>query len=237
MNVTPEAANFVPVVVPAGIAFEVHAGKRRLSVKPGIPLQLPGQALAGAICEEWQAAGPQARMADLRLARLAIAAVEAAAARANIEAALLAYVHTDLVCYWSAEDAPLALRVRQATAWQPMLNWANQAFGVRLRVTHGIVPAQQDETTVARIGHVIAATSPAELIALRLAGAAAGSLIIGLGLLRGAWGVDEAYAASTVDEAYQMERWGTDAEAEVSLAARRTDLGDAVRFLKLCNAA
>jgi chaperone required for assembly of F1-ATPase len=211
----------------------VQAGARRLSVQPGVPLHLPTRALADALAEEWQRVGPKARPTDLRLASLAMATAEATALRHPVEDVVLAYADTDLVSYWSADDAPLELRARQAAAWQPMLDWIATTYDAPLRVNRGIVPAAQAPATLAKLRAAVAALPPAELIALRVASAAAGSLVIGLGLIRGAWGVDAAHAAATVDETYQLERWGTDAEAVAGLAARRNDLADAVRFVTL----
>lgn len=232
MKMVSESAGFAPAVVAAGATFEVQSGKRRLSTKPGEPLQLPTLALAEAVREEWQRAGPQARLSDLRLASLAAAAVDAPARR-HIEQTLLKYADTDLICYWSADGEPLELRTRQAAAWQPMLDWLVSAYGARLRVNHGIVPAPQDQAALAKLRAALEGLSAADLIALRLASAAAGSVVIGLGLIRGAWTVDAAHAAATVDETYQMERWGTDAEASEALAARRNDLTAAAQFATL----
>ena len=228
----PETASFAPTVVAAGAAFEVHSGKRRLSARPGEPLQLPTRALAEAVRDEWQGVGPNARMSDLRLASLAAATADTALRR-HIEQTLLKYADTDLVCYWSADGEPLDLRARQAAAWQPMLDWIATAYGAHLRVNRGIVPAPQDESALSKLRTALEGLSAADLVALRLASAAAGSVVIGLGVIRGAWNVDAAHAAATVDEAYQMERWGTDAEAAEALAARRNDLADAVRFVTL----
>lgn len=233
MKTTPETASFAPTAVAAGPGFEVHAGKRRLSAEPGVPLQLPSRALAEAVRDEWQRAGPNARMSDLRLASLAVATADAGNLRRHIEQTLLKYADTDLVCYWSTEGEPLDLRARQAAAWQPMLDWVADTYGARLRVNRGIVPASQDAAALAKLRVALEGLSAADLMAVRLASAAAGSVVIGLGLIRSAWTVDTAYAAAAVDEAYQMDRWGTDSEAAAALEARRADLADAVRFATL----
>ncbi len=232
MKTTPETATFAPTVVAAGAAFEVHSGKRRLSAKPGEPLQLPARALAEAVRDEWQRVGPQARLSDLRLASLAAATADTALRR-HIEQTLLKYADTDLVCYWSAEADPVDLRARQAATWQPMLDWVAATYGAHLCVNRGIVPAPQDEAALAKLRAALEGLSAADLIALRLASAAVGSVVIGLGLIRGAWTVDAAHAAGTIDETFQMERWGPDSEAAEALAARRTDLADAVHFATL----
>lgn len=221
-----------PVAAPDG-GFEVRTGRLALMVAPGAPLRVPNRVLAEALAGEWRALGPQAKRDDLPLARLALAAAEVAQDRAPVEKAVLSYASTDLVCYWSSETEPKPLRDAQAAAWQPLIDWLGQTHGARLQPVFGIAPVQQDETAVVRLQEVVAACAPHELIALRVAAAASGSLVIGLALCAGAWSPERAYEAATVDETFQMDRWGRDEEAEEVLATRRADIANVARFLKL----
>jgi chaperone required for assembly of F1-ATPase len=43
----------------------------------------------------------------------------------------------------------------------------------------------------------------------------------------------EAWEAVSIDERWQIEKWGADAEAEAALAGRRRDFLAAARFLEL----
>jgi len=60
-----------------------------------------------------------------------------------------------------------------------------------------------------------------------------GSLLIALALAEQAIGLETAWAAATLDEAWQAEQWGQDAEAQAALEARRRDFAAAHRFLNL----
>lgn len=230
---TSTAARFDPQPVAAEGGFEVQTGKRALMVARGAPLRVPNRGLAQALADEWRAIGPQAKRDDLPLARLALAAAEVAHDRSAVEKAVLGYASTDLVCYWSSEAEPKPLRDAQAAAWQPLIDWLGQTHGARLRPVFGISPVQQDADTLARLHELVAACPPHELIALRVAAAASGSLVIGLALCAGAWSPEQAYAAATVDETFQMDRWGRDEEAEGVLATRRADIANVARFLTL----
>jgi chaperone required for assembly of F1-ATPase len=44
---------------------------------------------------------------------------------------------------------------------------------------------------------------------------------------------EEAWAAVSIDEQWQLEQWGADAEAEAALENRRRDFFAAARFLDL----
>ena len=76
------------------------------------------------------------------LTRLASTAIDRMPAQrqAAIEE-VIAYADTDLVCYRAAE--PFELVQRQQHAWQPMLEWLSQTYGVRLAVTTSILPLVQ----------------------------------------------------------------------------------------------
>jgi chaperone required for assembly of F1-ATPase len=44
---------------------------------------------------------------------------------------------------------------------------------------------------------------------------------------------EAAWSAVTLDDRWQLEKWGSDAEAEGALENRRTDFMAAIRFLRL----
>jgi chaperone required for assembly of F1-ATPase len=60
-----------------------------------------------------------------------------------------------------------------------------------------------------------------------------GSLLIALALAEGAIDREAAWAAATLDEAWQAEQWGTDPEAAAALEAKRREFEAADRFLQL----
>jgi chaperone required for assembly of F1-ATPase len=64
-----------------------------------------------------------------------------------------------------------------------------------------------------------------------------GSLVAALALLEGAVDVDAAWAATSLDERWQLEQWGADAEAERALASREGEFRAGARFLSLLPAA
>jgi chaperone required for assembly of F1-ATPase len=60
-----------------------------------------------------------------------------------------------------------------------------------------------------------------------------GSLIVALGVLESAFTPEDAWAAVSLDERWQLEQWGSDSEAEAALDNRHRDFLAAARFLKL----
>ena len=66
---------------------------------------------------------------------------------------------------------------------------------------------------------------------------AMGSAVLGLALEAGTLGAEEAYQVSSLDELFQREQWGEDAEASVRLEQVLADIRLAERFLQLSRAA
>lgn len=210
----------------------------------GKPMRLPGGAelrvgpapLAHAIAAEWQAAGGgkggQMSFADTPLTRLAGTAQERIAAEREANAAALAaYADTDLLCYRA--DYPPDLVERQAAAWQPWLDWAHARHGARLRATVGIVHVAQDAAALAALRAAVQALEPDALAGLGVAVPALGSLVLGLALAEGAIDARRAHAVSALDELFEAERWGEDAEAEDRRARVAADVALAERFIRL----
>ena len=196
------------------------------------PLAVPTEALGEAIVEEWNSAAETVDPRAVPLTGLANAAIDRVSGdREQFAAGLASYGETDLACYRA--ESPRKLVERQEQAWDPLLAWARRRFDVDFTTTAGIIPVPQPEATIRRLGHAVAA-----LDAFRLAGLAplvtiGGSLVAALAVLEGAIGPEQAWDAVTVDDRWQLEQWGPDAEAEAVLDARRRDYFAAARFLEL----
>jgi chaperone required for assembly of F1-ATPase len=61
-------------------------------------------------------------------------------------------------------------------------------------------------------------------------------LVIGLALIEGRLDAQEAFAASQLDESFQIEGWGKDAEQAERRRALAADIEAATRFLLLLRA-
>jgi chaperone required for assembly of F1-ATPase len=195
-------------------------------------LLLPSELLAAAIATEWDAQQTDIRPESMPLTRLAATAIDRTAEkRADIVGELANYAGTDLVCY-RAEHPP-ALAARQAAVWQPLLDWAAGRYDAGLAVTAGVVPAAQSPASLKAYAGVVAALDDFRLTALQTAAAACGSLIIALALFEGRIDADAAFMASQLDETFQIEAWGEDAEAMQRRAGLAADIAAAARFLAL----
>jgi chaperone required for assembly of F1-ATPase len=202
-------------------------GKRDLVVPNGV--------LAAAIAEEWNAQEGEVRAATMPLTRLATTTVDRVATqREAIVRQTANYAATDLVCYRAAH--PPALTARQQAVWQPLIDWAVLRYDAPLSVTTGVIPTKQSATSLRALAAAVDEQDDFALTALHMATAACGSLVIGLALIAGHLDAAGAFAASQLDESFQIEAWGEDAEQAERRRALAADIEAAARFISLLRA-
>jgi chaperone required for assembly of F1-ATPase len=202
-------------------------GKRALIV--------PSEALAAAIAEEWNAQEDEVRPPTMLLTRLATTTADRVATqREAVVHETAKYAETDLVCYRAAH--PPALAARQHAAWQPLIDWAVLRYDAALTVTTGVIPRSQSAASVRALTAAVAELDNFTLTALHIATAACGSLVIALALLEGRLEARDAFAASQLDESFQIEAWGEDCEQAGRRRALSADIEAASRFVLLLRA-
>ena len=212
--------------------FTVTLDGRAVKTPTGTPLVVPTATLAEAMAGEWAAQEETVEPNTMPLTRLACTAIDRVGeARAAVVDNTAAYGATDLLCYRA--DTPQDLRESQDGAWQPLLDWAETTYGAPLRITGGIIPAEQPPDSLAALTEAVEAVDDWDLAALASATQACGSLVIGLALHAGHVDAEGAVSVSQLDERYQSEKWGQDAEAVARLSALQDDIADAARFLAL----
>jgi chaperone required for assembly of F1-ATPase len=216
----------------AGGGFEVRLDGRGVRTPQKAALILPNRALAEAVREEWAGQGEHVRPATMPLTSLACTAVDRVAPRrAEAAGEIVGYAGTDLLCYRA--EHPAALVARQAAVWQPLLDWAALVLDAPLKVTSGILPADQTVEAVAALRSAVETLDDLRLAALGSATRTSGSLVIGLALSRGRVSADAAFDAAELDATFQIEKWGEDLEATRRRTAVRDDLTAARRLLDL----
>jgi chaperone required for assembly of F1-ATPase len=223
-----ETAETVPAAGGHGVALD-----GRLVKTPGKrDLVVPSDTLAVAVAAEWDAQQEKIRPAMMPLTRLAGATIDRVPARREAVVRQVAdYAGTDLVCYRAAH--PPALAARQQAVWQPLIDWAAERYAAPLVVTAGVIPASQPEESLKAFAAAVAGNDDFALTALHAATAACGSLVIALALLEGRLDAAAAFAASQLDESFQIEAWGEEAEEAQRRAALAGDIEAAARFFAL----
>ena len=218
----------VTVTDELGIALDGRTVKTPLKS----PLQLPTRALAEAVAAEWAEQGAEIKPATMIFTKLANTAIDRVApGRARIEAEVLDFANSDLVCYRT--DRPPDLVQRHVKHWDPVLDWARMALDAPFEVTVGVIHKPQPEAAIAAHALALRELSDFELSAYYTIMSLTGSALIAMMLARRATPPEAAWATAHVDEDYQIEHWGQDAEAEARRAARHAEFMACCRFLEL----
>ena len=216
--------------VPGG--FTVRLDTRPLKTPAKAALVVPTRAMAEAIAAEWDAQADRIDPRSMPVTRSANSAIDKVMPqKAEVAAIIAAYGATDLLCYRA--EGPAALAARQAVAWDPWLARAAQVWGP-LHVTAGLVPVAQPEATLAALTDRVVSLTPFELAALHDLVAMSGSLILGLAVAERWMAAESAWALSRIDDDWQVEHWGEDAEAADVLRRKAAEFAHAAQFLELC---
>lgn len=218
---------------PEGFAVLLDGREARTPAK--LLLAAPNRALAEAMAEEWNAQGehldvesmPVTRAVNLALDRLPVT-------RPAVAEAVAAYGGSDALVH-RAEEGELAELEREA--WNPLLDWAEEALGASLDLATGIMPKDQAPEALAALSAAVEEASDLGLIALHELTTLSGSLVLALAVTRGRLTPEEGWRLSQLGEDWQAARWGRDEEAAAKAARRQEAFLRGARLWRLAHEA
>ncbi|MGF1463204.1 MAG: ATP12 family chaperone protein [Maricaulaceae bacterium] len=214
MTPTPPRKRFYQTVeaVAAPDGWTITLDGRTVKTPARQSLVLPTAALARLCAQEWDAQAETIRPETMTVTKLANLAIDRVpGARAELAREVRRYGETDAICYLA--EGPAALVDRQTHAWTPLRDWAAEHLGVRLTPTQSLNPPPQPETSLQAVETAALSLDDFALAGLSAATPVLGSAVLALALFHGRLEADAAFAASRVEEDWQTERWGADAEA------------------------
>ena len=97
----------------------------------------------------------------------------------------------------------------------------------------GITSVAQPDSSVAALRKAVEAFDPFALSALHVIASICGSLVLALAVADKRVSAEEAFALSQIDERFQAEKWGLDAEADARAKRLERELVTAARFMDL----
>ncbi|GAA4051481.1 ATP12 family chaperone protein [Parerythrobacter jejuensis] len=193
---------------------------------------VPSEALAQALAAEWDRQGdtvdpaslPGRDMADFAIDRIATG-------EEDVISKLLAFGETDTLCY-RAEPGEAVFR-RQEEVWEPLVRATEQREGIRLERISGIIHRPQPDASIAALRKRLAEQDAFILAPLLTLSSLSASLCIGLAALQPSADTKALWDAANLEEDWQAELWGEDAEAAEVRARRTADFERAMEFLDL----
>jgi chaperone required for assembly of F1-ATPase len=219
---------------PAGAGFEIHLDGKPIRTPGRAVLTVPTLELAEAIVKEWSAVKENIEPSMMPVTGIAYAAIDYVPHnRTEVVDKVARYAETDLVSYRA--EAPRKLQEFQTNAYQPMVDWLEERFGVRLAITEGVIPVAQDPAHMATIRDVIEGIDDLRLAALQEITTASGSVVIALALWDNAIEPDMAWRVAQVEEDFQIGFWGDDPNLMIMREGRRQAMTAGAAVLSCLN--
>jgi len=216
--------------------WQIALDERAVRTRGGKPQVVPTQALGALLREEWQEAPEEFRPEDFPLRDLADRAIDSVVDdREPVIARLLGFADGDTLCYRAEPDEAVARR--QAQVWDPIVAGMEAELGIALTRTHGILHKPQPEPNHAAIRRRLESENAFVLAGLDAAASLAASLCVALAGLKDDADAKALWAAANLEEDFQAEQWGADAEALARRNAREAEFTRALAFARAARAA
>jgi len=131
--------------------------------------------------------------------------------RAEVAAEVAAYAGSDLLCYWAEHPTPLV--ERQTRDWGAMQDWANAELALHLKPAADVIHAPQSPAALAAVEALAPTMDDCTLAGVAYGAGLFGSTVLALALRAGKVTGRKALDLSRLEEMFQAETWGQDAEA------------------------
>ncbi|MEM1132959.1 MAG: ATP12 family protein [Pseudomonadota bacterium] len=183
-------------------------------------LSVPSQRLAELVAEEWQAQQDFIEPQTMVLTGFCNAAIDHIADhRAEVISAIVGFAETDTLSYRDDPDAPLF--ARQQAVWEPIIRDLEAAHGVEWARISGVMPQPQSPDVLALAQAVVTDDDAFRLTAFSQIVELTGSFALALALREARQTADAVWDAAFLEQLWQAEQWGEDAEATAQLHTRR----------------
>lgn len=212
-------------------SFAITLDGRPVKTPAKRALLVPSKVMASQMVKEWDAQQETVDPTTMPWTRSANAAIDKVAdQRDEVCEHLKGYAETDLLCYRA--DGPEALQNRQSSTWDPLLAWVRDEFEADMVVTTGLMPVTQEPTAVQNLVRPLQSMSEFALTGFYDLVTLSGSFILALAVTQGKQSEDAIWAASRIDELWQIEQWGEDEEASKMAENKKIALFHAGSFFR-----
>jgi len=218
--------------ISTGTGYAIALDGRRVKTPAKADLILPTEQLADAVAAEWNAVGETIDPRKMPLTGLSNAAIDRIAPnKEQFASGIARYGEGDLTCYRA--EGPDALVQWQQESWDALLEWAQRRYDVDFALCTGVIHVDQPADTIRKLSHEVMALDAFRLAGLSQMVTIGGSLVAALAVHEEMMPAEAAWEAVSLDDRWQLEQWGDDAEARAALDARRQDFLAGAQFLSL----
>ena len=211
--------------------WQVTLDGRPVKTRAGAPQVAPTKALADLLRGEWADAPGEFSADAFPLRDLADRAIDSIATDpAPIIDRLLSFADGDTLCYRAEPDEAVARR--QAEVWEPIVAGIESDMGIALTRTHGIVHRPQPEASKSVLRERLERENAFTLAGLDAAASLAASLSVALAGLEDNADPASLWSAASLEEDWQAEQWGRDAEAQARRDSHEMEFTRALAFAR-----
>lgn len=212
--------------------WRVTLDGRAIKTALGVPQIVPTRALAEALAAEWSQQGEEIDPSTFPRRDMADYAIDVVRAdRTAAVGKLMAFAETDTLCYRADPDEPLYRR--QQEIWEPLVTALEGREGIRLDRVSGVIHRPQPQASLDALRARLGALDDFTLAALQTMASLCASLCIALEALQADADAETLWSAAHLEEDWQAELWGRDAEAEARREKRRAEFLEAFRFARV----
>jgi chaperone required for assembly of F1-ATPase len=214
-----------------GSGFSVLLDGRAVRTPARNLLELPTLEAASLIAAEFDAQEKEVDPSTMHATRLANTVVDGIATDPQpVLEDIVRFAASDLVCYRAG--SPRELAARQAAGWDPLIDWLRDTHGANFILAEGVVHVAQPREALAVFQSVLQRHGePFAIGAIHTFTSLTASAIIALAIAEGTLGPDEAWRLAKIDEDWNVDHWGEDAEAAARRNHRHTEFMAAARLL------
>lgn len=180
---------------------------RPVRTPKGSALELPSDALAQGIADEWRQQQDLLKPREMPMTTIGCTAIDITRldCGACVER-MIPFLAMDTVCF---EDESEPLAEVQNSEWSPLRRWFEEQFSVSLGVAKGLGVPAHPQGTLESVEGSLRSRDEWELCALEIATSTAKSVIVAIALLdRSGVSAEDALRWSNLEENFQIERWG-----------------------------
>ncbi|MBS3651427.1 ATPase [Pseudaminobacter sp. 19-2017] len=212
--------------------YVVKLDGRTAKTPAGTVIELPTETAARLVADEFDAQAEVIDPVTMPVMRLVNTAIDGVARQADaVLEDILRFASSDLLCYRA--DGPEGLVQRQNEHWDSVLDWARSTLGARMNLAEGVMHVEQPRESIGALGvHLRGRAEPLRLAALHVMTSLTGSALLALAVEAKARNVEDAWTAAHVDEDWQIEHWGQDAEAMARRSNRKREMVAAARLIE-----
>lgn len=199
---------------------------------PNGEIVMGGVQLIKAVAEELQTQNIELSFQNMPLTRYIFTVCDRVRPRrGSVINDIVRYTETDLLCY--RVSSPLELVKRQQELWQPLLDWGKDKCEVELIISTEIVSILQNQKSLENVRQILKSMDNFCLTAMYKCVTLSGSVIVGLAILEEQLTTEKAWKIATLEESWQLERWGHDSELFERLTVLKKEFADLGHFLSL----